>query len=128
MQMTEADESLSNYRKCNKLLHFCCAGFQNCKCIVYVMTHLSRSLLIVCFQEIKFRQKWSFVCNLILSDVSGILTVDLHGKMDMICSTVFIWLSHLKYKEDHLLWHCWTTSIFTLERTCVVAVILLLKH
>lgn len=128
MQMTEADESLSNYRKCNKLLRFCCAGFQNCKCIVYVMTHLSRSLLIVCFQEIKFRQKWSFVCNLILSDVSGILTVDLHGKMDAICSTVFIWPSHLKYEEDHLLWHCWTTSIFTLERTCVVAVILLLKH
>lgn len=89
---------------------------------------LSKSLLIVCFQEIKFRKKWSFVCNLVLSDVSGILIVDLHGKMDEICSAVCIWRSHPKYEEDHLLWHCWARSVFTLGRTCSVAIILLLKH
>lgn len=80
MQMTEADESLSNYMKCNKLLRFYHAGFQNWKCIFYVVTHLSRSLIIVCFQEIKFRKKWPFVCSFVLSDVSGILTVFFMGR------------------------------------------------
>lgn len=55
-----------------------------------------------------------------LSDVSGILTVDLHGKMDEICSAVCIWRSHPKYAEDHLLRHCWTRSVFTLEELALL--------
>lgn len=47
MQMTEADESLSNYMKCNKVLCFCHAGFQKWKCGFYVVTHLSRPLLFI---------------------------------------------------------------------------------
>lgn len=36
MNMTEADGYLSSYMKCNKLLRFCHAGFQNWKWVVYV--------------------------------------------------------------------------------------------
>lgn len=58
-----------------------------------------------------------FGCNLDLSDVSGILTVDCMGRwMRSVVLTLFIWPSHPKYNEECLLWHCWTTSIFALER------------
>lgn len=36
--------------------------------------------------------------------------------MRSVVLTLCIWPSHPKYKEDCLLRHCWTTSIFALER------------